>query len=192
MWPVAAASTMTMSWSARPSIDSRTSHMILPMVRISFTPGAAVGDEVEHVRERTEPADDRHAEVELQVLAAATPRCPSPSRARRDRPRAGLNPTARLLELRGDVALGVDLDEQHALADARGEQRGRRGHRALADAALAREEQAAPVEQVGRRARSRYALPAAEADLAIRGVDRDLDVGELVGRDADACGPSSR
>ena len=53
-----------------------------------------------------------------------------------------------LLELRGDVALGVDLDEQHALPVARGEQRGGRGHRALADTALAREEQAAAIEQV--------------------------------------------
>ena len=30
------------------------------------------------------------------------------------------------------------------------EQRGRRGHRALADAALAREEEEAPIEQLGR------------------------------------------
>ena len=42
MWPVAAASTITMSCSARPSIDSRVSHAILPIVRISLTPGAAV------------------------------------------------------------------------------------------------------------------------------------------------------
>ena len=62
----------------------------------------------------------------------------------------GLNPTGRVLELRGDVALGVDLDEQDALADVRREQRGGRGHRALADAALAREEQQAAVEQLGR------------------------------------------
>src|SRR6478752_2410980 len=41
-WPVAAASTTTRSQSARPSIDSRTSQHTLPMVRISFTPGAAV------------------------------------------------------------------------------------------------------------------------------------------------------
>ena len=42
MWPVAAASTTTRSHAARPSNDSRTSQQILPMVRISFTPGAAV------------------------------------------------------------------------------------------------------------------------------------------------------
>ena len=41
-WPVAAASTTMRSQSARPSIDSRSSQQILPTVRISFTPGAAV------------------------------------------------------------------------------------------------------------------------------------------------------
>jgi hypothetical protein len=41
-WPVAGASTTTRSQRARPSIASRTSQQILPTVRISFTPGAAV------------------------------------------------------------------------------------------------------------------------------------------------------
>src|SRR6185436_212481 len=97
---------------------------------------------------------------------------------------AGLEPDRALLELRRYVALGIDLDEQHALADARGEHGGRRGHRALADAALSREEQAAPIEKVGS-GPAHDALPAAEADLAIRRVTGDFDVRELVGRDAD-------
>ena len=42
MCPLADASTTTRSKSARPSIASRTSQQILPIVRISFTPGAAV------------------------------------------------------------------------------------------------------------------------------------------------------
>ncbi len=41
-WPVAAASTTMRSQSARPWIDSRRSQQILPTVRISRTPGAAV------------------------------------------------------------------------------------------------------------------------------------------------------
>ena len=97
-----------------------------------------------------------------------------------------------LLELRGDVALGVDLDEQDPLADARREQRGRGGDRALADAALAREEEQAPVEQIGRGPDHGAPLPGAEADLAISGIARDLDEGDLVGRDADAACPSCR
>ena len=91
----------------------------------------------------------RHAQVEPQVLLQRR------LGVHRHREDAGVDlarrePDRRVLELRGDVALGVDLDEQDALADARREQRGRGGHRALADAALAREEEAAPVEQVGR------------------------------------------
>ena len=64
------------------------------------------------------------------------------------------------------------------------EQRDRRGHGALADAALAGEEEQAPVEQVGRGPDHGRAT-GAEADLASAVVDGDLDVGELVGRDAD-------
>ena len=97
-----------------------------------------------------------------------------------------------LLELRGDVALGVDLDEQDALADVRREQRGRGGDRALADAALAREEEAGAGRAGRARARSRAPLPAAEADLAISGIAGDLDERELVGGDADLAGPSCR
>ena len=99
-------------------------------------------------RERTEPADHRHPHVEAQVLAQRR------FGVHRHREHAGIDlarrePDRLLLELRGHVALGVDLDEQDALARARREQRGGRGHRALADAALAREEQAAPIEEVG-------------------------------------------
>ena len=68
----------------------------------------------------------------------------------------------------------------------RGEQRGRRGHRALADATLAREEQAAAIEQVGRGpVHDPRVLAGAEADLASAGIGSNLDVGDLVDRDPD-------
>ena len=95
-----------------------------------------------------------------------------------------LEPDGPLFELRGDVALGVDLDEEDALADVRREQRGRGGDGALADAALPREEQQASVEQIGR-GPDHGALPDAEADLAISGIACDLDEGDLVGGDPD-------
>ena len=59
-----------------------------------------------------------------------------------------LEPDRLVLEQRRQVALGVDLDEQHALAVLGGQQRDRGGDGALADPALAREEEQAMVEEV--------------------------------------------
>ncbi len=64
----------------------------------------------------------------------------------------GLEADRGVLEQRGQVVLGVDLDQQDALALLGREQRGRRGDGALADTALAGEEQQPAVEQCGRRA----------------------------------------
>ena len=96
----------------------------------------------------------------------------------------GSNPTGRMLEQRGEVVLGVDLDEQDPLAPLGGEQRRRRGHRALPDPALPGEEEQPAIEQ-GRRGAHRRNPLAAEADAPTRSVFRDLDVGDLRRRDAD-------
>ena len=51
---------------------------------------------------------------------------------------AGLEADRGVLEQRGEVVLGVDLDQEDPLAVLGREQRGRRGDGALADATLAR------------------------------------------------------
>ncbi len=186
MCPVAAASTTTRSKSARPSIDSRTSHTILPIVRISFTPGAAVATKSRArasgpMRPMTGTCRLRRryscSDASVSIAIASTPGWIS----------FGREPDGRVLELRGDVALGVDLDEQDPLADARREERGGRGHRALAHAAFPREEEELSIEQLGRgpvHGGGRL-LARAEADLARTGVGHDLDVRDLVDRHAD-------
>ena len=65
---------------------------------------------------------------------------------------ARLEADGRMLEQRREIALGVDLDQQHALAALSREEGGRRGDSALADAALPGEEEQPAVEQIGRRA----------------------------------------
>src|SRR5205823_5623372 len=95
---------------------------------------------------------------------------------------ARLEADRRLLEVAGDGALVVGLDDEHALALFGREQRRRRGHRALADPALPGEEQQAPRQEVGR---GSHGSDAAEAD-PLRSLFRvDLDVGQLVEGDAD-------
>ena len=114
----------------------------------------------------------------MSIAIARTPGCTS----------RGSKPTGALLELRGDVALGVDLDEQDALAALAASS-------AVAAATVLLPTPPLPVKKSRRRssrsgagpdhARSLERLPDAEADLALAGVARDLDVRDLVGRDAD-------
>ena len=137
------------SQSARPSSDSRSSQHTLPTVRISFTPGAAVATKSNARASGPMPPEHRDLRLHLEVLAQ---RRLGVHLHREDAGvhLAGLEADRRVLEQRGEVALGVDLDEQDALAVLGREQRGRRGDGALADAALAGEEEQAAVEQIGR------------------------------------------
>ena len=92
---------------------------ILPIVRISFTPGAAVATKSstrasgpmppDHRHPQVEPAGTRCSDASVSIAIASTPGMDL----------RGREADRRVLELRGDVALGVDLDEQDALADAR-------------------------------------------------------------------------
>ncbi len=152
--------------------------------------GCCTRNEVERFGEGSDAAEHRHPQVELEVLLQRR------FGVHRHGEDAGMHfarrePDRPLLELCGDVALRVDLDQQDTLADVRREQRRRGGNRALADATLACEEEETPVEQIGcgpyhHAGGGRPVLPGAEADLAIPGITRDLDEGDLVGRDADA------
>jgi hypothetical protein len=59
----------------------------------------------------------------------------------------GLETDRSVLEEGSEVVLGVDLDEEDTLPLLSGEQCGRRGDRALADAALPGEEEQSTIEQ---------------------------------------------
>src|SRR5262249_9488039 len=63
---------------------------------------------------------------------------------------ARLEADGRLLEVTGNRAFGVGLDDEHALTAVGGKERRGCGDRALADPALAGEEQQAPPQEVGR------------------------------------------
>ena len=138
------------------------------------------GDEIEHPGERPEPADDRHLEVEPQVLLQARlgvhrhQRHPGHHLAGRERDGAAF-------EALRDGALRVDVDDEDPPAPLRRDERERRRDGALADAALSRDDEQAPPEEVGL-GHARSGL-AAEAHLAARIVDDDLHVADLVGRD---------
>ena len=88
MWPVAAASTTTRSMSERPFDRFPNLPADLADGEDLLHARRRVGDEVERLGERTDPAEHRHPQVELAGTPATTPRCPSPSRARRDGSRA--------------------------------------------------------------------------------------------------------
>ena len=119
-------------------------------------PGRRVGNEVECTGERAQAAEDRDPRLHLEVLAQRR----LGVHLHREHARmylARLEADRCVLEQRGQVALGVDFDEQHPLAALGGEQRSRRSDRALADPALPGEEQEPPVEQAGRGAHRRGA-----------------------------------
>ena len=160
--------------------------MILPIVRISFTPGAAVATKSSTRASGPSRPMHRHAQVELQVLLQ---RRLGVHRHREDAgiaPRAGVKPTGRCSNCAGMSPLASTSTSSTRLPMLGREQRGRRGHRALADAALAREEEAAPVEQVGRRAGHGLRYRAPKPTLRSASSAGDLDVRDLVDRDADA------
>ena len=147
-WPVAAASTTMRSQSARPSSDSRSSQQILPTVRISLTPGAAVATKSNARRHGSDATEHGYPCLHLEVLAQRR----LGVHLHREHARvhlARLEADRRVLEQVGEVVLGVDLDEQDLLALVGGEECGGRGDGALADTALAREEEQPAVEQAG-------------------------------------------
>ena len=183
MWPVAAASTITTSQSARPSSDSRTSQQTLPTVRISLTPGAAVATKSRTLASGTDPAEHRDAQVAPQVLAQGA----SVSICMAQHPGVDLDAgeTDRgVLEQRGQVALGVDLDEQDAPAVLGQEERRRGGDRALADPALAGEEQQSALEEA-RAERRRHRVSWGRTRPLGGPVGLDLHVGDPLGGHAD-------
>ena len=121
---------------------------ILPTVRISFTPGAAVATKSRRAGQRTDAGEQRELQLELQVLLAATPRCPSTWRTARARPPRGSNAVGSASKTSARLPLASTSHDQRALALAGGEQAERGGDAGLADAALAGDEQQPAVEQV--------------------------------------------
>src|SRR5439155_26670697 len=115
-------------------------------------------NELEHIRQRTEATKHWDTQVQAEVLAQ---RRFGPHLHHED---AGMylarfEANGRVFEQRGQVALGLDLHEQDALAAFGGEQRRRRGDGALADAAFAGEEQQPAVEEIRRWCDRHYARP---------------------------------
>ena len=117
-------------------------------MRISFTPGRGVGDEVEGAGQRTESGDQRDLELEAQVLLERLLGVHRHGEEARRDLALGSNDGGADLEEVGQVALGVDLADEGALALLGGQQGQRRGDRRLADAALAGDEEQPAVEQV--------------------------------------------
>ena len=106
-----------------------------------------IGHEVEHVGDRPDAPHHGDAQVELEVLAQRR----LGVQLHREHTRVHLHRVEAdrlVLEQVGEVALGVDLDEEDLLALLGRDHRGGRGDRALADAALAGDEEQAPVEEV--------------------------------------------
>ena len=146
MWPVAAASTTTRSQSARPSREFAHLPAQLADGEDLADAGRRGGDEVEDAGQRSEPPEHRDPPVQPQVLAQRI----LGAHLHREDARVDLTrfePDRGLFEQRGEVAFGVDLDEQHAAAPLGREQRDRRGDRALADPALAGEEEELAVQE---------------------------------------------
>jgi hypothetical protein len=108
-----------------------------------------VGDEVERPRQRADPADERQPDEDPEVLAERVlgvhrhreEVLVEAARSERQRPR---------VECRRECSLRIHLADERPLAGARAElgQRSRDG--GLADAALARDEEQLPLEQVHR------------------------------------------
>ena len=151
------------------------------MVRISFTPGAALA-----TKSKVRASGPRRATNGIfswRLRYSFSDSSVSIDIAKRPgRHLALLERGAPDLEEVGQVALGVDLADERALAVLRGEQRERRGDGRLADAALAGDEEQLAIEQVGGH---RPHLPerggsASEADAAAVVGAADLDVGELL------------
>ena len=106
------------------------------------------GDEVERARHGSDAPEHGHPRLHLEVLTQRR----LGVHLHREHARvhlAGFEPHRRVLEEVGEVVLGVDLDEQDLLALVGGEECGGRGDGALADAALAGEEEQPAVEQAG-------------------------------------------
>ncbi len=154
-------------------------------------PGSGGGDEVEGLGQRTDAADDGDLQLELQVLAEGR----LGVHGHREQPGQDLlllEPGGGRLVVPGDVPFGVDLADEHPLAAERGEERDGRGHRGLADPALAGHEDQLQVEERRRpcapvvtpRRRCHRRRPGSgdpEADAAVGGGRVDLDVGDLAG-----------
>ena len=141
---MAAASTTTTSRSARPSIfDHRASQHTFPTVRISFTPGAAVCDELRHVRQRAESSRGPGSAGSASGTRVTQPRCASASR----RPRRGVHlgrrdPTGSCSnnDVRLPLASTSTSSTRRPRSAARSAHRG--GDRARTDPSLAGEEEA--------------------------------------------------
>ena len=114
-------------------------------------PRGGVGHEVEGAGDRTHPPEQRHLQLELQVLLERL--LGVHGHAEQVRPElTGVEGQRPGLERAGQVALGVDLARQRALALLGREQGQRGGDAGLADPALAGHEQQPPVEQLDVRA----------------------------------------
>ena len=116
-------------------------------MRISFTPGAAVATKSRLLASGPMRASSgmrswslRYSWSDSSVSIVMANRPGTTSR--------GSKAVGPDLEDVGEVALGVDLDEQRALAPAGGEQAEGGGDAGLADPALARDEQQPAIEQL--------------------------------------------
>ena len=109
-----------------------------------------VGDEVEGAGEGSEPGDERDLELEAQVLLERLLGVHRHGEEARGH-LALLERGGADLEEVGQVALGVDLADERALAVLRREEGERRRDGGLADAPFAGDEEEAAIEEVGDR-----------------------------------------
>jgi hypothetical protein len=93
--------------------------------------GGRVGNEVESLRKHSESCNKRHFHIEADVLAK--------------RLFGGMNPRLEILDLRTYGLLAVHRNEQRFLATTCSAERDSSRYRGLADSALARDEDQAPV-----------------------------------------------
>ena len=120
--------------------------------------GEAGGDELEHLRQRREPGEARHLEVDAQVLLQRLLGVEA-EHADVGLYHLRLERRRRRAQSAGQVALGVDLDAEHPPSRVGAEECERGGDRALAGPALAGDEEEVageqPVEGAAARAGSR-------------------------------------
>ena len=110
-------------------------------------PRRGVGHEVERAGQRADAPQQRHLELEAQVLLERLLGVHGHA-AEVGRQLAGVEVEGTRLERVGQVALGVDLAHQRPLAPLGGQQGQRGGDARLAHTALARHEDQAAIEQV--------------------------------------------
>ncbi len=149
-------------------------------------PGRRGGDEVERLGDRGEAGEQRDVEIKLEVLRERR------LGVHRHREQAGRYLARRVAE-RGavdgpcEVAPRLHLADERALAGTRGEHTERARHRRLADAALARHEHQAAVEEAAHHLLAPGPAPLRRPDADTAAVvGADLDVGDATDGDPDA------